>query len=141
MCGLLWALEKLAWSPDYLSRVAVILADLASIDPDGSWANRPIGSLVNIFLPWHVQTTAKFDRRKAAIKAVIKNQPKIGWSLLLELLPEGCHTTSGNYRPIWRDFIHQAAHMGPLGLQASGHPLQHILHVMLVIGMFQCSPL
>lgn len=105
MCGLLWALEGLAWSPDYLSRVAVVLADLASIDPGGSWANRPIRSLVNIFLPWHVQTAAKFDKRKAAIKAVIKNQPKIGWSLLLELLPEGCHTTSGNYRPIWRDFI------------------------------------
>ena len=112
MCGLLWALEELAWSPNYLSRVAVILADLASIDPGGSWANRPIRSLVNIFLPWHVQTAAKFDKRKAAIKAVIKNQPKIGWSLLIELLPRGCQTTSGNYRPtirsyrpIWRDFI------------------------------------
>lgn len=105
MCGLLWALEKLAWSPDHLSRVAVILADLASIDPGGSWANRPIRSLVNIFLPWHVQTTAKFDRRKAAIKAVIKNQPKIGWSLLLELLPRGCQATIGSCRPIWRDFI------------------------------------
>lgn len=105
MCGLLWALEKLAWSPDYLSRVAVILADLASIDPGGSWANRPIRSLVNIFLPWHVQTAAKFDKRKAAIKAVIKNQPKIGWSLLLELLPRECQTTIGTCRPIWRDFI------------------------------------
>lgn len=105
MCGLLWALEELAWSPNYLSRVAVILADLASIDPGGSWANRPMRSLVNIFLPWHVQTIVKFDRRKAAIKAVIKNQPKIGWSLLLELLPQGCQATSGNYRPIWRDFI------------------------------------
>jgi len=105
MCGLLWALEELAWSPNYLSRVAVILADLASIDPGGSWANRPMRSLVNIFLPWHVQTTVKFDIRKAAIKAVIKNQPKIGWSLLLELLPQGCQVTSGNYRPIWRDFI------------------------------------
>ena len=105
MCGLLWALEKLAWSPDYLSRVAVTLADLASIDPGGSWANRPIRSLVNIFLPWHVQTAAKFDKRKAAIKAVIKNQPKIGWSLLLELLPQGCQATIGTCRHIWRDFI------------------------------------
>ena len=105
MCGLLWALEKLAWSPDYLSRVAVVLADLASIDPGGSWANRPIRSLVNIFLPWHVQTAAKFDKRKAAIKVVIKNQPKIGWSLLLELLPRECQTTIGTCRPIWRYFI------------------------------------
>jgi len=27
--------------------------------------------------------------------------------------------------------------MGALGLQAPGHPFQHVLHVMLVIGMLQ----
>ena len=68
MSGLLWALETLAWNPDYLSRVTVILADLSSLDPGGNWMNRPINSLVNIFLPWHFQTTASFDKRKTAIK-------------------------------------------------------------------------
>src|SRR5437879_1520222 len=29
--GLLWALEVLAWSPDYLSRVAICLAQLAAL--------------------------------------------------------------------------------------------------------------
>ena len=70
MTGLLWALETLAWNPDYLSRVAIILADIASIDPGGNWANRPANSLADIFLPWHVQTTAPFEKRKVAIETV-----------------------------------------------------------------------
>lgn len=105
MSGLLWALEGLAWHPDYLSRVAVILADIASIDPGGNWANRPANSLVDIFLPWHIQTTAPFDKRKAAIETVLKEQPKVGWTLLLALLPHSHGVTSGSHRPVWRDFI------------------------------------
>lgn len=105
MSGLLWALEGLAWHPDYLSRVSVILADIASIDPGGNWANRPANSLADIFLPWHVQTTAPFDKRKAAIETVLKEQPKVGWSLLLALLPHSHGFTSGCHRPVWREFI------------------------------------
>ena len=93
MTGLLWGLECLAWSPDYLSRVAVILADLATIDPGGRYSNRPAQSLADIFLPWHLQTTAPFDRRKAAIKVVLKEQPHIGWKRLLSLLPDSFGAT------------------------------------------------
>lgn len=105
MSGLLWALEGLAWSCDYLSRVSIILGDLASIDPGGNWSNRPINSLINIFLPWHIQTTASFDQRKAVIKNIIKEQPNIGWSLLISLLPNKYSYTTGCNRPTWRDFI------------------------------------
>ena len=105
MCGLLWALETLAWSPEYLSRVSVILADIASIDPGGNWENRPSNSLVDIFLPWHVQTTAPFEKRKSAIEAVLREQPVVGWSLLLALLPHGHGVAMGCHQPTWRDFI------------------------------------
>ena len=105
MSGLLWALETLAWDPDYLARVAVILADIASIDPGGNWLNRPSNSLTNIFLPWHFQTTAPFEKREAAIKAVIREHPDVGWKLLLALLPHSHGSTSGCRRPIWRDYI------------------------------------
>lgn len=105
MSGLLWALETLAWSPEFLSRVSVILADIASFDPGGNWANRPSNSLADIFLPWHVQTTAPFDKRKAAVEAVIREQPAVGWKLLLALLPHNHGYTSGCHRPVWREFI------------------------------------
>lgn len=107
MSGLLWALETLAWSPEFLSRVSVILADIASFDPGGNWANRPSNSLTDIFLPWHVQTTAPFEKRKSAIEAVIREQPAVGWQLLLALFPHNHGTTSGCHRPVWRDFIPQ----------------------------------
>lgn len=105
MSGLLWALENLAWSPEFLSRVSVILADIASFDPGGNWANRPSNSLADIFLPWHVQTTAPFEKRKSAVEAVIREQPVVGWKLLLALLPHSHGATSGCHRPVWRDFI------------------------------------
>ena len=105
MTGLLWGLECLAWSHDYLARVAVILADLASIDPGGRYSNRPAQSFADIFLPWHVQTTASLDQRMAAIKVVLKEQPNVGWKLLLSLLPHSLGSTSGCYRPVWRNFI------------------------------------
>lgn len=105
MSGLLWALETLAWSPEFLSRVSVILADIASFDPGGRWANRPSNSLADIFLPWHVQTIASFEKRKSAVEAVIREQPVVGWKLLLALLPHSHGSTSGCNRPVWRDFI------------------------------------
>ncbi|MCY4354465.1 MAG: hypothetical protein OXC09_06745 [Truepera sp.] len=105
MAGLLWALEALAWSPDYLSRVAVILADIASIDPGGNWTNRPANSLEDIFLPWHVQTTASFEKRKAALETVLSEQPDVGWKLLIRLLPHNQDFTTGSHQPTWRDYI------------------------------------
>ncbi len=105
MSGLLWALETLAWSPEFLSRVSIILAEIASFDPGGNWANRPFNSLVDIYLPWHVQTIAPFEKRKSAVEAVVREQPDVGWMLLLALLPNDHTFTSGCNRPVWRDFI------------------------------------
>lgn len=105
MTGLLWGLESLAWSPDYLTQVTVILGDLAALDPGGNWANRPANSLIAIFLPWHSQTTADIAKRKAAVTALLREQPKVGWRLLLALLPKSHSTTSGTHKPSWRELI------------------------------------
>ena len=107
MTGLLWALEGLAWNPDYLVQVSVILANIASIDPGGNWSNRPANSLADIFLPWNVQTIAPFDKREAALKTVIYEQPEVGYQLLLALLPHSHSHTSGCHQPIWRKYIPQ----------------------------------
>ena len=40
--GLLWALESLAWLPEYLRDVGIILLKLSRLDPGGSIRNRPI---------------------------------------------------------------------------------------------------
>jgi hypothetical protein len=86
--GLLWALEVIAWDPEYLARVSLILARLARVDPGGKLSNRPIGSLRDIFLPWLPNTNASLAQRLAALDHVIANEPTIGWQLVLGLLPE-----------------------------------------------------
>ena len=42
--GLLWALECLAWKPQNLSRVVLILGPLSKTPIDDNWVNRPINS-------------------------------------------------------------------------------------------------
>lgn len=105
LTGLLWALESLAWSPEFLSRVLLILADLDSRDPGGNWANRPANSMKDILLPWHPQTTASIDARVNAVKAVLQENEDAGWKLLLSLLPTFHGMTTGTHKPRWLDVI------------------------------------
>jgi len=105
LTGVLWALETLAWDEQYLSGITVILGELATIDPGGSWGNRPINSLTTIFLPWLPQTISSIEKRKAAIKALNREQPKICWVLILKLLPNQHQTSSGSRKPVWRNTI------------------------------------
>lgn len=104
-CGLLWALEVLAWHPDYLSRVSVILARLSAFSLPPNVANTPLNSLRTIFLTWLPQTLASVEERRAAIQKVLEAEPEVGWRLLLEVLPEGHQTGSYNPKPVWRDWF------------------------------------
>ena len=101
MTGLLNALEALSWSEDYICRVAIILGELASHDPGGSWSNRPSNSITSILLPWYPQTFASIDQRISAIKAVMLDFPDIAWEVLLSLLPNQHQASSGTHKPNW----------------------------------------
>lgn len=103
--GLLWALETLAWSPKHLVSSYRTLANLASIDPGGNYANRPINSLVAILLPWIPRTCAEKETRHNAIKCIIKEQPDVAWEVLLQLLPRHHSTSFSTHRPKWQLFI------------------------------------
>ena len=87
LTGLLWALEGLAWEEEYLVRVCGILGDIASHDPGGNWANRPLNSLATILLPWLPQTLAPVEKCKVAVETVLKDHSQIGWELVINLLP------------------------------------------------------
>jgi hypothetical protein len=105
LTGILWGLETLAWHPDYLGRVTLLLGDIAAIDPGGNWGNRAKNSLVDIYLPWHLQTLASLQARRAALEALIREHPDVGWRLLLSLMPTAHSATSGTRKPAWRPFI------------------------------------
>ncbi|MBI5213336.1 MAG: hypothetical protein HY957_08195, partial [Nitrospirae bacterium] len=102
---LLWALEGLAWREEHLVRIAVILAEMASHDPGGNWANRPANSLTEILLPWLPQTLASIDKRIASIKAIRTDFPDVAWKVLLSLLPNQHQTSSGTHKPHWSNIL------------------------------------
>ena len=105
LTGLLWALEGMAWDEQYLVRACVALGDLASHDSGGQWGNRPSNSLVTILLPWFPQTLASADKCKVAVETLFREQPDIGWNLIIQLLPNRRQTSSGSYKPQWRNAI------------------------------------
>jgi hypothetical protein len=102
--GLLWALEALAWSPEYLGSAALALAGLARVDPGGRWSNRPDRSLAEIFMTWPPQTGAGREERLAVVDRLGRATPDVAWSVLLGLLPTPHMVTHFSYRPRWRDW-------------------------------------
>lgn len=103
--GLLWALEGIAWDEVHLSRAVVVLAEIASHDPGGNWANRPGNSLTDIFLPWMPHTLASIEKRQVALRTICAEQPEVAWKLLESLLPSKHSTTSGTHKPVWRNIF------------------------------------
>lgn len=102
--GLLWALENLAWLPEYLRDVSVILLKLAQLDPGGRLSNRPINSIAEIYKPWHYQTLASFEERMAILKYAVEKERGAGWTLLLRMLPESHGIAHPTHKMRWRMF-------------------------------------
>ncbi|MCY3769060.1 MAG: hypothetical protein OXG56_06835 [Gammaproteobacteria bacterium] len=135
LTGLFWALEGLAWDEQYLVRVCVILGELARHDPGGQWANRPSNSLITILQPWFPQTTASIEKRKAAVKTLIREWPDVGWNLLIQLLSNQYQASSGSHKPVWRKIIpddwesnvtkkeywEQSSYYADLAIDVAGH--------------------
>lgn len=102
--GLLWALENLAWLPEYLKDVSLILLKLSRLDPGGSLSNRPLNSLSEIFKPWHYQTLASYNERMDILKYITEKEREPGWSLLISMLPEYHGIAKPTHKMRWRLF-------------------------------------
>ncbi len=152
MTGLLWALETLAWDEQYLTRVAVILGELSALDPGGNWGNRPISSLITMFLPWLPQTTGSIEKRLIAIRTLVKEVPEVAWHTLISLLPNQHQISSGSHKPRWRmeipdrsdkripieDYWEQVSGYTNLALQIAGSDVDRL--VTLIDAMNKLMP-
>lgn len=101
---ILWALETLAWNPEYLFKAASILMTLAQFDPGGATQNRPMNSLRAIFLAWRPQTYAPVTERIAVVRRICLARTEVGFKLALALLPVAHDVTHGTLKPRLRDF-------------------------------------
>jgi len=101
---LLWALETLAWDPEYFTRAVLGLARLAALDDDGNRVgNRPLNSLHEIFLPWHPNTNASVAARLRVLDGLIGTMPDVAWRLIKSLLPAPHGFSTPTARPRLRE--------------------------------------
>ena len=100
--GLLWALECLAWKPQNLPRVSLILAQLAQRKIDDNWGNKPGKSLQDIFRSWMPQTAAPVGDRVKVLEMLINRFPDIGWAVCIAQIQPGSQIGIPSYRPHWR---------------------------------------
>lgn len=100
IANVLWALETLAWSPDYLIQAVRILGLLEQLPYERTnWVNTPVNSIASILLPWYPQTMANIDKRKSAVLCLKKENLEVFWEVIWKLLPNQTLSTTGNPRP------------------------------------------
>ncbi len=106
-CALLWALETLAWSPEYIARATRILGQLAAQTTAVQSGNSPMKSLREIFLLWLPHTNARIEKRIEAIAHLLRDFPQVGWQLVANLLPaSGGGISTGTHMPRWQPWAH-----------------------------------
>ena len=103
--GLLWALETLAWNPEYLCQAALNLARLTRLDPGGTLGNRPAQSLRDIFVCWHPNTTASLESCLRVIDTIRSKEPKVAWNLMMSLLPKLHGSVTLTHGTKWRNWM------------------------------------
>jgi hypothetical protein len=102
--SLLWALEGLGWSADYMGSASRALARLQTVDPGGRLSNRPIASLNNIFVGWVRHTSAPLSLRVGALEYICRTTPNVGWQLLMGIWPKDHSTSFPPHMPLYKDW-------------------------------------
>ncbi len=101
---LLWALELLAWRPEWLARVVALLGILAELEPDDNLANKPSQSLRAIFRSWMPQTAAPVEQRIAVFDSLVREHPTIAWPIATSQFEPGPKHGDYSRKPRWRDY-------------------------------------
>jgi hypothetical protein len=105
-CGLLRALETLAWNPETLTDAAFILAQLSEVEINDNISTKPINSLASIFRSWMPQTSAPLERRVELIRALASKHPSVVWKLCTGEFGDSHLTGRYNRKPRWRADSH-----------------------------------
>lgn len=99
--GLIWSLELIAWNSNYIMSIFDIYGKL------GKYDKKIIESMSRVLLPWYPQTNANINIRKTAVEMLLRDYDKIGWELLMTLMPNQQTHTYPNYKPKWNNVINE----------------------------------
>ncbi|HEV8408149.1 MAG TPA: helix-turn-helix domain-containing protein, partial [Sphingomicrobium sp.] len=100
--GLLWALETVAWEPDFYLWVGRILARLSAVPIDDNWTNKPENSLQSLVRSWFPQTSVGIDERLKLIDILVDEFPDVGWRICSAQIDPGHRFATHNSKPRWR---------------------------------------
>ncbi|QMU73232.1 hypothetical protein [Streptacidiphilus sp. P02-A3a] len=118
LASLMSALERLAYSPEYMGSAVHALARIAEEEHHRNSGKRPRNSgpgqsLRQVFHPRGPQTGADYISRLAALDQVRRIAPETGWSLMLGLLPSIGSALKTSDTPRWRDWPSTPAASNP----------------------------
>ncbi len=111
--GLLWALEGLAWAPEFFALTLEGLARLVELDPGGRLSNRPSASYVSVLRPAFPQTSATPEARLAVLDSLRERHPEKAWRILLSLLPGWLGGGTYNHAPRFRKWKSDLGRVSP----------------------------
>ena len=100
---LLWALEGVAWDPQYFPRVVEVLAQLCRrtrSESEDNWANKPEATLYSLFRAWKPNTAASLEDRIRTFEKLCCDYPELGWSICIRHMDLGPDMALPN--GIWR---------------------------------------
>ena len=125
--GLLWALENLAWYPEYLVRVVLALGKLDSLDVGGRIMNRPLNSLGAIFSIFQPGMIATCSERLQILDVLKQQQPETGWKLMVKLLTYDISHFA--HKPEWRSIPQESPEQitGPYAYRSACEILDNAL--------------
>lgn len=89
--NILFALEMIAWMPEYMMRVCRILAQLSPIVNESNYVNKPINSLLEIFRVWYPMTTVGTSERCKALRTLYRHYPDVTIDLCFKIAENWRH--------------------------------------------------
>lgn len=110
---LLWALEVLCWSPEYLVRATQILTKIRRYELPKNSGNTPLGSMSSVLCGWIRNTGADLPTRLRALDACWHLNAATGWALLKSLWPDTHATVSPPSEPryqLWKPATDRVSH-------------------------------
>lgn len=99
---LLFALESLMSSSDYLLRTTLILGKLTRLDPGGNTANRPGNTLKAAYVAWYNQLNVEFSLKKCVLEQLVSAEPAVAWDLFISISSINNSSVSPINRCKWR---------------------------------------
>jgi len=104
--GILWALERLCWSSDYLVRAVSILVRLVSLNPEIKSGNNPSSSIRETLQLQCPQTNADWPERQRAIARMLEDDSKAAFPIVISLFPSKNSWWMHREKPAWRNWAY-----------------------------------